>query len=202
MYIVALTGGIGAGKTTAARHFQSRGAVVIDMDEAARRLLEPGTEVHDRIVEEFGDQILDGDGRIDRAKLADVAFASPEDSARLNGIVHPALACDILPGLTEMGLLLNPPPLVVMDIPMLVEAQVFAEISDIVLTISAPEDMRVARTVARGMDEADVRRRIACQASEEDRILLADEVIVNVGTQEDFIAELDRFWDEVVVNEP
>ncbi len=202
MYIVALTGGIGSGKSTAAHHFASKGAVVIDLDEAARRLVVPGTEVFDRVLTEFGEGVLDADGNVDRKKLADAAFASPADSERLNRIVHPALARDILPGLTEMGLLLNPPPLVVMEVPMLVEAQVFAEVSDIVLAISAPLDMRVARCVARDMSEADARRRAACQSSEEDRILLADQVIVNVGTETEFLAELDRFWDEVVVDEP
>ncbi|MDH4140954.1 MAG: dephospho-CoA kinase, partial [Coriobacteriia bacterium] len=135
------------------------------------------------------------------AKLAEVAFSSPQNAKRLNSIIHPALASDILPGLTEMGLLLNPPPLVVLDVPMLVEAPVFGEFADIILAISVPEETRIERSLDRGMDEADARRRAACQSSEEDRIMLADRVIVNVGTEEDFIAELDKFWDDVVESE-
>ena len=198
MYVLAVTGGIGAGKTTAVERLRSKGAVVISLDESAKRHLAPGTSVYDAVVEEFGEGILAEDGRIDTAALARTAFSSPERAARLNAIVHPAVVREIAPGLTEMGLLQNPPRVVVIDVPLLVEAPVFAELVGEVLAISAPEEERVRRAVARGMDEDDVRSRMACQATDEEREAMAGHVIVNDGTLEEFQEAVDRFWQEVV----
>jgi dephospho-CoA kinase len=200
MYIVAITGGIGAGKTIAADYFASRGAVVIDLDDVARGVLQPGTAVFARVVEAFGDEILDDGGAIDRAKLADVAFASDEATQRLNAIMHPAIASEVMPGLTDMGLLQNPPPLVVLVVPLLVEAPVYAEIADVIVTIEATVEDRIARVVERGMDEADARARVARQSTAAERAALADYVIPNAGTPEDYEARLAQIWDEVVVS--
>ena len=198
MYIVAVTGGIGAGKSTAARFFQSFGAAVIDLDDVARRLMQPGTVVFDEVIETFGESILADDGYINRTMLAEKAFVDAEAAQVLNGIVHPAVARDVMPGLTDMGLLQNPPSVVVLVIPMLVEAPVFAEVADVILTIEATEGMRVRRAIDRGMEEDDVRARIMCQATPEQRIGLADKVVVNEGTLDDLESELQHFWDEVV----
>lgn len=198
MFTIVVTGGLAAGKTTANEYFRSRGAVVIDLDSVGHRLLAPGTDVHRRLVETFGDGILDESGTIDRASLAAAAFRSYETAMRLNSIVHPAIAAEVLPGLTEMGLLQNPPPLVVVDVPLLVEAPVYAEMADIVLAISAPEESRIARAVARGMAEGDARARMGSQATDMQRAAMADYEIVNDSTLEDFRAALARFWHEVV----
>lgn len=198
MYVLAVTGGIGAGKSTAVDLLRSKGAVVISLDESAKRLLVPGTPVHAAVVEEFGEEILGEDGAIDTAALARLAFATPERAARLNAIVHPALVKEIGPGLTEMALLQNPPRVVVLDVPLLVEAPVFAALAGEVLAISAPEEERVGRAMARGMTEEEVRARIACQASDQEREAMADHIIVNDGTLEEFREEVDRFWHEVV----
>ncbi len=198
MFIITVTGGLAAGKSLACEYFRDRGAVVIDLDDVAHRLLLPGTPLVSRIAERFGDDVLDGEGGVDRALLARRAFAD-EDSARaLNEIMHPAIARDVMPGLTEMGLLQNPPPYVALDVPMLVEAPLFAEVADVVVAISAPEETRVRRAVERGMDEEDARARIACQATDEERAEMADAVIENTGTKEQFLSALERFWDEVV----
>jgi dephospho-CoA kinase len=200
MYIVAVTGGIGAGKSVAARYFASRGAVIIDLDEVAHRLLQPDGPVCERLVNAFGDGILAEDGTIDRAALAQVGFASDEAAARLNAIMHPAVASDVMPGLTDMGLLQNPPPLVVLIVPLLVEAPVYAEIADIIITIEASEEDRVARAVGRGMDEADVRARMARQSTAAERAAVSDYIVPNVGSREDFESRLAQIWDEVVVS--
>lgn len=202
MYVIALTGGIAAGKSTAAEVFRARGAVVLAFDEIAKRHLSPGTPVHEAVVAEFGHGIVGEDGRIDEAVLAAAAFASPQEAERLNHIVHPAILREIGPGLRDMGLLLNPPRVVVLDIPLLVEAPVFAELAERVLTISASEDLRVARAVASGMDEVDVRARIACQATDAEREGIADDVIRNEGTREEFQSALERYWDEVIADAP
>jgi len=198
MYIVSVTGGLAAGKSEACDYFGRRGAVVIDLDEVARRLLSAGGPVVPQIVEAFGEDVLAEDGSVDRSRLAAKAFASYENAQLLNSIVHPAVASDVMPGLTEMGLLQNPPPLVVLCVPMLVEAPVFGEIADVVLALSAPEEVRVRRAVARGMAEDDARARIGCQATDAQRESAADWVIVNDGTREALAQHLERFWDEVV----
>lgn len=200
MYIVAVTGGIGAGKTVAAEYFATRGAVVIDLDDVAHRLLQSGTPVFERVVEQFGDEILAEDGTVDRAALAQVAFSSDESTAKLNEIVHPAVASEVMPGLTDMGLLQNPPPLIVLVVPLLVEATVYAETADLVVTIEASEESRIARCVERGMAEEDVRARIARQSTAAQRAALADYIVPNVGSREEYENRLAQIWDEVVVS--
>ena len=198
MYVLAVTGGLGAGKTTATDFLRSRGAVVLLLDDIARRQLEPGMPVFERVVEAFGPGVLDADGRIDTDALAGEAFSSAERARELNAIVHPAVLREVAPGLTEMGLLPNPPRMVAIDIPLLVEAPVFAELVDEVLAISAPEEMRVERAVARGMSEADARARIACQATDAEREAVADHVIINDTTLDEYLERLTRFWDDVI----
>ncbi len=199
MQIIAVTGGIGSGKTTAARRFAERGAVVVDLDTVARTLvLDPGP-VHYRVVDEFGEAVLGPDGRVDPSALAAVAFASQEATQRLDGIVHPALLKEIMTGLTELELMDRPPRVIVLDIPLIVEAPAFAELPDSVLTISAPEALRIERSVESGMDPDDARARLARQATDEQREAIADSVIVNAGTLEEFHAALDEYWDREVV---
>ncbi|MDY0086936.1 MAG: dephospho-CoA kinase [Coriobacteriia bacterium] len=202
MYVIALTGGIGAGKTTAAEVFRARGAVVLSLDDIAKRHLAPGMPVHDQIVAEFGAGVLEDGGTIDRRKLAATVFSSPERARRLNAIVHPAILREVGPGLRDMGLLLNPPRVVVLDVPLLVEAPVFGELAERVLAISAPENLRIGRAVEAGMDEADVRARIRCQATDAQREEMADEVIRNEGSLTEFQEALERYWDEVIADAP
>lgn len=202
MYVVALTGGIGAGKSTAADVFRGRGAVVLPLDDIAKRQLEPGTPVFRTVVSEFGSDILDEDGRIVLSALARKAFSSPGLSARLNALVHPAVLREVGPRLRDMGQLPDPPRVVVLEVPLLVEAPVFAELADRVLAVSAPEEERVSRAVAGGMSEAEVRARMACQATDAQREAIADDVIHNDGTIEKFRAALERYWDEVLLHVP
>ncbi len=198
MFILVVTGGLGAGKSTASRYFASRGAVVLDLDEIAHRLLEPGSATHARVVEAFGEAILDGHGRVDRARLAAAAFASREAADLLNSIMHPAVFREIGPGLTQIGLLPSPPAVVVLEIPLLVEAPDFLEFADLAVAVVAPEEMRVGRKVAEGMSEGDARARIAVQASDEQRIRIADHVLINASDPSTFRAELEAFWERVI----
>jgi dephospho-CoA kinase len=202
VYVLALTGGIGAGKTTAAGFFRERGAEVISLDEVARGLLEPGTAVYREVVAEFGAAVLVAHGSIDTAALAREAFASPSRAQRLNSIVHPAAFEQVSSMLEQMRGQSDPPRLVVLDIPLLAEYPHFADLSDAVLVVSAPVEARVARAVASGMAEADVRARAACQASDTEREALADYAIHNDGTLEAYMAALSRFVSEVLADEP
>jgi len=201
MLIVVVTGGLGAGKTTATEYFRSRGASVICLDDVARYVLEPGTPTFERVVAEFGECILTSDGAIDRAALADAAFSSSEQSARLNALVHPEIARQVGTSLTELRLMPeHQPEVVVLEIPLLAEAPVFAELADEVLAIVAPEPVRIARAAARGMTAEDARRRIARQADDDERTALATEVIVNDSDAAEFTRQLAEFWDGHVVS--
>lgn len=198
MFVIAVTGGIGSGKTTATRHFRSKGAVVVDLDNIAHRLLEPGSGPYTQIVETFGPEVVDEQGHIDRPALAHEAFASKESCTLLNQIMHPAVMREVLPSLVGLRLLAEPPTVVVIEVPLLVEAPAFAEAADIVLAVSADDEVRLNRCIAYGRTEDDALARMACQASDGEREALADRTIVNEGSLEDFLAALDRFWEEVV----
>lgn len=196
MYVIIVTGGLGAGKSTAAGYFRSRGAKVVDLDVVGHEVLGNGSPVLDRIVDAFGPHVLDEDGSLNRAELARTAFSAPEQTVKLNRIVHPAIAAELEPvlrGARESG-----PGVIVLEVPLLAEAPAYRELADVVLTIAAPEDTRLARVVARGMEEDDARRRVAVQATDDDRACVADVVIRNSGDRDAFLGELERFWMERV----
>jgi len=198
MFVLVITGGLGAGKSTAAEFFRSRGATVIDLDDVAARVLEKGSPVLQRVAAEFGDDILLADGSLDRAALARVAFATPADAKRLNAIVHPAVAREVGPPLRELEMLPMRPEVVVLEVPLLAEAPVYRELADAVLAIVAPMEVRIARAVASGLDRADAVRRVSAQATDAERAALADVVIVNDADETHYHQALGRYWDEYV----
>lgn len=200
MYVLALTGGLGSGKSTAADIFAERGAVVIDCDDIARTLLDEAPVVRDRVVEAFGPGVLGADGRIDRAALADAAFVSAEATAMLDAIVHPAVLAAIAGALDTLALQGEPPRVVVLVVPLLAESPLFLEPVDAVLAISATEDARIERAVARGMTREDAERRIARQAGDGERRAIADHVIDNDGDLESFRRAIIEFWESVVMS--
>lgn len=197
MYVIAVTGGLGSGKSVACEYFASRGAIVLTLDHIAHQLMVPGTPVFDAVVSEFGSRILDVEGRIDRQMLAEIAFEEAEMAERLNAIVHPAVLKEVADGVTNLRLMERPPRVVVLEVPLLVEAPAFAHVADTVLSIHAPEETRIARAVEAGMSESDARRRISRQASDAQRAALADTVISNTGTMEEFLGRLEEYWGEV-----
>jgi dephospho-CoA kinase len=198
MFVVTLTGGIGAGKTEAAEFFRHKGAVVVDLDDVASHLLGPGSPIIGQIADAFGDDVVSPDGVLDRAEVARRAFESPESARRLNDIVHPSVVREVGPALTDLQLLPHPPNVVVVVVPLLVEAPVFAEFADDVLAITASKETRATRATGRGLSAEDVEARMRCQATDEARAELADHVVVNEGTLDDFQEALGQYWDEVV----
>lgn len=198
MLIVGLTGGIGAGKSTVARLLAERGAVVIDVDALGHVVLEPGGRAYDQVIEAFGPAIVGPDGRIDRAALGRVVFGDPDALARLTAISHPAINAELVEALDQ----LPNDAIVVLDMAILVESnlgRVDPEHSyQLVVTVEAPVELRVQRAVARGMPEADVRRRLAAQASEDQRRAVAEIVIVNDGSEPDLEARVDEVWKELL----
>jgi dephospho-CoA kinase len=152
MVVVVLTGGIGSGKSAAAEFFRERGAAVIDLDDVAARAMQPGSQLLASVVRRFGEEVLSTDGSLDRGALASRCFADSQATLQLDQIVHPVVARDTRSLLAEMELLPSPPQVVIVEVPLLVEAPDFAELGDRVVAIAAPESIRngeVGRAPAR-----------------------------------------------------
>jgi dephospho-CoA kinase len=199
MFVLVITGGLGAGKSTAAEFFRERGASVIDLDQVARNLLSPGSPVLNGIAEAFGEHVVLPDGSLDRATLAACAFATKEDAATLDAIVHPAVVERTRELLGKLSSSQDPPGVVVIEVPLLVEAPEFAEVADEVLALVAPSEVRVERAIRRGMPRDDAERRVAAQAHDEERAALAGEVIINDSDERAFLGKLAEFWDSRIV---
>ena len=181
MLVIGLTGGIGAGKSTVAGMLAAKGAAVIDVDRLGHVVLEPGGKAHDAVLEAFG--------TVDRRELGAIVFADPAALARLTAISHPAInaeLADVLAGIDS--------DVVVLDMAILAEGDLGRGVYEVVVTVEAPMELRVARATARGMNEVDVRRRIAAQASEAERRELAQHVLVNDGTEAELAALVDGCW--------
>lgn len=193
MLIVGLTGGIGSGKSTVASALASRGAAVIDADKIAREVVEPGRPALEQLVGRFGEEILTSEGRLDRQRLADLAFNDPQALESLNRITHPAIAEEIRRQMRDAG---ESHEIVVLDIPLLSIATRAGMDFDVVVVVDAPEETALTRLVAeRGLREDDARARMAAQMSREERLALADYVLDNGGPREELPRQLARLWD-------
>jgi len=195
--IVGLTGGIGSGKSTVADAFKELGAYVIDWDELARRVVEPGRTAWEGIVEHFGADILKEDGSIDRQKLSDIVFREAVKRVVLNRIVHPEVFREDV-RLTKEIKKRDPHAIIIKDIPLLIEESLTGRV-DKVVVVYATEKNRLARLAARGMPAEEAMRRIAAQSPLEDKAKVANFVIYNDGSLErtkkqvkDIYAELLR----------
>lgn len=198
MIEIALTGGMGSGKSTVADAFVARGAELIDADRIVRELQEPGQPVFEAMVERWGTGVVAEDGTLDRSAVAEIAFNDADELKALGEIVHPALYNEIE---RRRGLLAGGDAVVVLDLPLLVGADgtsiadQFGELAGIVV-VDADTETTVERLVAgRGFDEADARARIANQASREARIAVADWVIDNSGDLTALERNIDNAWE-------
>jgi dephospho-CoA kinase len=190
MLLVGLTGGIGSGKSTVSRLLQERGAVVLDADEFARAAVVAGSPGLRSVVERFGREILTPQGELDRAKLASIVFADRGALADLETIVHPEVRRMIADGIQEN---LDADRVVVLVNPLLIEMGTHRD-CDVVVVVSASPETQVARSVARGMSEDDVRARIAAQMPLDERARTADVLIDNEGSLDDLEREVDVLW--------
>lgn len=199
MRVVALTGGIGAGKSTVGKKLAELGAVRVDADDLARRALAPGSAGLARVRELFGDAVFTAAGELDRAALGQIVFADANARKQLEGIVHPAvqeLFASEVAAAREAGA-----AILVYEIPLLAENHakgdpaVVSPLWDTVVTVEADPELRHARLLAhRGMSPAAARARIASQASREEREALADYVIETAGTEEETLAAAQQLW--------
>jgi dephospho-CoA kinase len=194
MLLVGLTGGIGSGKSTAARLLDRRGAVVIDADQLAREAVAGGTEGFRRVVEAFGSEVVGADDELDRARLASIVFADTERKAALEAIVHPEVARLFAERLEPHR---ETDRVVVYVTPLLVELGL-APAFDVVVVVTASPHLRVSRVASeRGLDPDDVRRRMATQATDERRVEVADVLLDNDGSLAELDAQVDRLWPEL-----
>jgi dephospho-CoA kinase len=189
---VALTGGIGSGKSTVSDLLAERGAIIIDADAIARAIVEPGEPALTEIAEAFGAVMIGPDGRLDRGRLAALVFDDPDALRRLNAITHPRIAQRS----TELIAQAPTGAVVVYDMPLLVEQGTEALSGwDHIVVVDCPDDVRLDRLVERGMDIEDARRRMASQARREERLSVADTVIDNSGDLSSLSRQVDRLWE-------
>lgn len=195
MLKVGLTGNIAAGKSTVADVWRSLGATVVDADELSRRAVDPGTPAHAAIAAEWGEQVMEPDGGLDRAALRRIVFADPAARERLEQIVHPAVA-----GLREelyREAEARGERIVVADIPLLFEVGLVDEF-DVVVLVDAPEEVRLARLVGdRGLDPVEAQRMIAAQMSSALKRARADYVIENSGELPAVKLRAREVWEEL-----
>ncbi|UJB41475.1 dephospho-CoA kinase [Streptomyces sp. A1-5] len=193
MVKVGLTGGIGAGKSEVSRLLASYGAVIVDADKIAREVVEPGTPGLAAVVEEFGAEVLAADGTLDRPKLGALVFSDQEKLKALNAIVHPLVGARS----AELEASAGPDAVVVHDVPLLTENGL-APLYDLVVVVDATPQTQLERLVRlRGMAEDEVRRRMAAQATREERLAIADLVIDNDGPLEALEAQVREVWEHL-----
>ena len=190
---VAVTGGIGAGKSTVAGLLAARGAVVVDSDRLAREVVSPGTPGLAAVVDEFGDGVRLADGSLDRAALASIVFADPGARRRLEAITHPAIRARF----EELRTAAPAGAVVVNDIPLLTSRSAAAAFH-LVIGVGAAEATRLARLVGRGMSEADARARIAAQIPDDERRVLCDVWLDNGSSLAEMRKHTDLVWTRLV----
>jgi dephospho-CoA kinase len=192
MLIVALTGGIGSGKSTAGQIFSNLGAIVIDSDQLAREVIKPGSEGFDLLIKEFGTEILENN-EINRAALGAIVFADPTLRAKLEAITHPLIR-------QSFEKLVQAAPsdaIVINQIPLLVESNHDYKF-DKVIAISVSDQIRKQRLLERGLSQSDIDERMSAQASDAQRKAIADFIIENSGDFPELTHSVTIIWQELV----
>ncbi len=191
--VVALTGGIGSGKSHVGRFFEELGAILLDSDHVARDVVERGTPGFDEILAKFGDSVLTS-GNLDRKKLAERVFPDPALRKELEAIVHPKIRAvfDQLVGASKPG------QVVINEIPLLLETN-GKDRFDFVITVSAPLEIRRERTTARGMSGFEFDRRVAAQATDAERESISDLTISNLGSEAELLRTVEQIWHETLI---
>jgi dephospho-CoA kinase len=189
--IIGLTGGIGSGKSTVSGILRELGATIVDADEAARAVVEPGQPALEEIRRELGDQVIGPGGRLDRKAVARLVFDDEAARQRLNAITHPRVREWMGARIAEAAA--RGDEIVVMDTPLLFEAGLDGGTTETVVVWVA-EEVQVERAVGRGMEDADVRARIRAQMSLDDKRRWATHVIDNTGDLESTRAQVEDLW--------
>lgn len=196
MYLIGLTGGIASGKSVVAQRLAEHGAVHVDADVLAREVVEPGTEALTEIARHFGPGVIASDGSLDRAALGAIIFPDPEQRRALNSITHPAV-WRRAKQLFDEAETANPHAVVVYDVPLLVEASADRPMRfDLIVVVNAATEERIRRLVElRGMTREEATHRLNSQASDTERLAIADIVIDSNGTLEETLHQADELWE-------
>ena len=191
MLIVALTGGIGAGKSLVAQYFSELGARVVDADQLARVAIERGSAGFDEVLLRFGESIL-RDGDIDRKALGEIVFTDASARADLEAIIHPR----VRELFSEVVADLAADEILIYEIPLLVESSAATNF-DYVITVEADIEIRKERLRKRGMFISEIERRIAAQATREQREGIADQIITNDGDEDALLRKVENLWEDL-----
>jgi dephospho-CoA kinase len=190
MLVIGLTGGIGSGKSTVARLFAAMDIPVIDMDLIARQVVEPGLPALEQITQEFGSDVLDDNGRLDRRRLRELIFDSKEKRRRLEAILHPVIRQETQRQISELDA-----SYCIVVIPLLLESQQNSLV-DRILVVDVPESLQISRTMKRDdISAEDAQKILAAQIDRDSRLAAADDVIdnsVELSQVRDRLAELDQ----------
>jgi dephospho-CoA kinase len=194
MFLIGLTGGIAAGKSTVAKRWVEHGAIEIDADSLARDVVQPGSEGLKKVVQAFGGSVIDDSGELNRKALGKLIFESDEKRLLLNSILHPLikqLSADHLKKFDDDAI-------VIYNVPLLVEAEVDHDFN-LVVTVEAPEDEQIKRLVeTRGLSELEAKRRIAAQAKPIERAARADRILNSNQDINLLLRDADNLWREIV----
>lgn len=198
---IGLTGGIGSGKTTAARRFAELGALVYHADEISRRSIEPGAACYGRVVDAFGEGILKTDGAIDRKRLAQIVFSDETKRETLNAIIHPYVIEQLF-SLAERDLADQPGAIAVFEVPLLFESGLHERMDANVLVVCDAKS-RIRRVAERdGISREQVLSRMRAQMPEEEKRLLADYLLDNNGSKEALLRQVDLLYETLKAKEP
>lgn len=186
MLIIGLTGGIGSGKSTVSKHFTELGVAVIDADEIAHELVEPGRAAFKQIVNEFGSDVLTAKGELDRSRLRNIVFDNPRLRKALESILHPLIRAEMRRRTDKINA-----PYCVLCIPLLVETRQM-DMVDRVLVIDSPKKLQYQRIKQRdSLPDREIDAILAAQATADERLAVADDVIVNDGNLDEICRQVD-----------
>lgn len=195
MLLIGLTGGVATGKSTVVRRLKELGAAVIDADQLAREVVEPGEPALEEIRQRFGPEVIGEDGQLDRARLARIVFEDEEARKALEAIVHPRIRSRMRAKIEEFKA--QGEPVVVCDIPLLFETGVALDWVDRTVVVYAPKEVQLQRLMARnGLTLEEAERRIAAQMPTEEKARRADAVIDNSRGLEETFRQVDALWKE------
>ena len=191
MLTVALTGGIGSGKSTAGDFFADLGATVVDSDQLSRDVIARGTPGFDAVLARFGDDVL-RNGELDRSKLGEIVFSDPAARAELEAIIHPAVRAEW----EHVVQAAHPGDVLINQIPLLVETKGQSRFHRVV-TVSAPIDVRRTRLHARGMKDYQIDRVVASQVDDQARQAAAQYVIHNDGDTDHLLRQVENIYEKL-----
>lgn len=193
MLNLGLTGGIGSGKSAVARMFAELGAATLDSDALVRTLLGPGQKGTTAVAEAFGEGLLDRDGSVDRRRLGALVFGDEAARTKLEGILHPMVIATRREWIAERRKDMGPGAVTVAEAALIFEAGTWSEFDGVIL-VAAPVDVRKARLLAAGWEEAEVERRMAAQWTDERKASLSDWIVDNGGDEGATRAQVGVLW--------